>query len=65
MAVAELQVQKRMDRIHISALQNSIRIVPSTNPGLNGRSDNYSSNWQWRKIMAKLSGINWRKWRLN
>ena len=64
-AAAELQVQKRMDRIHISALQNSIRIVPSTNPGLNGRSDNYSSNWQWRQIMAKLSGINWRQWRLN
>jgi hypothetical protein len=54
-----------MDRIHIAALQNSIRIVQSTNPGLNGRSDNYSSNWHRMPILAKLSGINWRRWRLN
>jgi hypothetical protein len=35
-----------------------IGILQGTNPGLNDRSDNYSSNWQRRQINAKLYGIN-------
>jgi len=44
MAAAELQVQKDWIKFNISTSQNSVRIVQSTNPGLNDRSVNYSSN---------------------
>jgi hypothetical protein len=46
---AALQVQKLWIEIHVETLQNSTRI---TNPGLNDRSDNCSSNWQRKKAKA-------------
>ena len=43
-AATQLQVQKVRIKMHVSALQNSIRIMQNTNPGMNDRSDNCSSN---------------------
>ncbi len=50
-AAAQLQVQKVRIEMHVyrkyglkCMLQNSIRIMQSTNPGMNDRSNNCSSN---------------------
>jgi hypothetical protein len=43
-AATQLQVQKVRIKIHVLALQHSIRIMQSTNPGMNDRSNNCSSN---------------------
>ena len=58
----ELEVQNKRIKIHISAVENSIRIMQGTYPVLNDRSDNYSSNWKTKEMPY---GINWRKWRPN